>query len=135
MAGEEERRKAASIGVMLGLLAGSMLLAVAPQLLNYYAHTHIDVGIWAFVALAISGAIMTAVRSLGAGAAAGALFGCVFALAGGIVDLSLGGEHTDWRSIVSTAAILAVFGLSLGLAGGLPVWMLRRFITRQTRTP
>ena len=137
MAGEEERKKQTLVRVALGLLAGSIVLAVAPQLLDHYDHSQIDLGVWAFVALFLAGAIGTFVRSLGVGTVAGALFGFTFSVVGGIVDALLGGAQTgaDWRSVISAATILSVFGLVLGFAGGLPVWAVRKWAGKQTQNP
>jgi hypothetical protein len=127
MAGAENKGGARLMRVFLGVAAGSALLAVVPQILNHYYGTRVDLGLWAFLAMLVSGLLGAAVHSLGIGTAFGALCGTVISLVGGIAYLVLdsGARGTGWRSILSGIATLTVLGMVLGLLGGLPVWTFR----------
>jgi hypothetical protein len=128
MAGTEDKGNARLMRALLGVTIGATLLAIVPQILNRYYGTHVDLGIWAFLAMAAAGMVGTLVHSLGIGSAFGAFCGAVISLVGGVAFFFLDpvSPGADWRSILSGIAILAVLGLGLGLLGGLPVWTFRK---------
>lgn len=133
MAGTEDKGRAHLMRVFLGVAAGSILLAVVPQLLNHYYGTQVDLSVWAFVAMLLAGLLGAAVYSLGVGSALGAVCGMMVSVAGGVAFLILepGERGADWRTILSGVPILAVSGLVLGLLGGLPVWTFRKLSRKE----